>query len=162
MVLWNYSTSSHTLVVASHHWKWYQYAPSEGMYWLSIIWKSDLSGITSKHRLRHFYCMDTPHGCWQTVLRKGRRELHKNATSYTEQIQETTSHETTVVRSLTSHLKNHPNKTNKTCGTVLENQGRTHKWLSPMDSSNGCDSVGRATRIYNSFVWTQDVVWNPT
>ena len=29
-------------------------------------------------------------------------------------------HETKAVRTLTSHLKNHPSKTNKTCGTPLE------------------------------------------
>ena len=51
---------------------------------------------------------------------KTRRELHKNAMSYAEQILEVASHKTTAVRPPTSHLKNHPNKTNKTCGTLLE------------------------------------------
>ena len=33
----------------------------------------------------------------------------------------------------TSHFENHPNKTNKTCKTLLEKQGQTHKWCSLMD-----------------------------
>ena len=49
-----------------------------------------------------------------------RRELHKNAASYIKQIQEATPHETTAVQQITSHLINYPNKTNKTCVTLLE------------------------------------------
>ena len=55
------------------------------------------------------------------------RELHQNATSYTEQIHEAKSHETPAVRLPTSYLKNHSSKTNKICRTLLEKQGRTHK-----------------------------------
>ena len=39
-----------------------------------------------------------------TYREKARRELHKNATSYIEQILEAAPHETTTVRPLTSHL----------------------------------------------------------
>ena len=39
----------------------------------------------------------------------------------------------TPTRPLTSHLTHHPSKTSKTCGTLLEMQGRTHKWRSSMD-----------------------------
>ena len=39
----------------------------------------------------------------------------------------------TPTRSLTSHPTNHPSMTNKTCGTLLEKQGQTHKWRFPMD-----------------------------
>ena len=42
------------------------------------------------------------------------------ATSYLEQIPETTPHDTTTIRPLTSHHKNHPNKTQKTCKTLME------------------------------------------
>ena len=35
---------------------------------------------------------------------KARQKLHKNVTSYIEQILEATSHETATVRPLTSHL----------------------------------------------------------
>ena len=51
-----------------------------------------------------------------------RWELHKNATSYFEQILAATLHKTTAVQPLTFHHKNHPSKMNKTCGTLLEKQ----------------------------------------
>ena len=40
---------------------------------------------------------------------KARRQLHKNASSYIELILEATSHKTTAVRPLTTHLKTHSN-----------------------------------------------------
>ena len=46
----------------------------------------------------HF--MDTDKVYWEKIS----WELHKNATSYTEQILEATSHETAVIRPLTSDL----------------------------------------------------------
>ena len=36
-------------------------------------------------------------------------------------------------RPLTSHLKNHSSKSNKTCEALLKKQGRTRKWRSSMD-----------------------------
>ena len=54
---------------------------------------------------------------------KERWKLHKNVTSYFEQILETTSHKTVAVQPLTSHLKNHPSKMNKTYEILLEKQG---------------------------------------
>ena len=59
-------------------------------------------------------------------------EQHKNATCYVELIQEAAPNETTAVWSLTSYLKNYPGKMNKTCGTLLENQGRTYKMDVPV------------------------------
>ena len=46
---------------------------------------------------------------------KARRELHKNSTSYIEQILEATSHKTTTARPPTSYLLSHPNKTVRHC-----------------------------------------------
>ena len=48
------------------------------------------------------------------VLLASSWELHKNAPSSCEQILEAIPHEITAGRPLTSHLKNHPSKTNKT------------------------------------------------
>ena len=59
--------------------------------------------------------------------KKDCRQLHKNTTSYTEQISEATSHKTANIRPPITHLENHPNETNKTCSTQLEKKGRTHK-----------------------------------
>ena len=58
---------------------------------------------------------------------KARWELHQNSTSYIEQILETTQHKTIAIRPLTSHLKNYPSKTNKTCRTLLKKQRWAHK-----------------------------------
>ena len=58
---------------------------------------------------------------------KARWELHKNATSYIEQILEETPHKTTAVQPLTSYHKNHPSKMNKTGGTLLEKHGQTYE-----------------------------------
>ena len=44
--------------------------------------------------------MDADKVYWE----KARLELHKNATSYIEQIQEATSHKTATVQTPTSHL----------------------------------------------------------
>ena len=63
----------------------------------------------------------------KTYREKVSRELHKNATSYIEQILEVTSHKKAAVKPPSFHLKNHPNQTNKTCWTLLEKQGQTHK-----------------------------------
>ena len=56
----------------------------------------------------------------KTYREKARWEQHKNTKSYREQILEATPHETTAVWPLTSHLRNHPSKMNKTCGAQLE------------------------------------------
>ena len=59
----------------------------------------------------------------KTYREKAKWELHKNATSYKEQIREAIPHEKTAVWPLTSHLQNHPNKMNKTYRTLLKKQG---------------------------------------
>ena len=102
---------------------------------LLIIWKSDLSDKIK----RDFFQV---HGGINTIVsmhhidtdkmhrEKAKQELHKNATSYVEQILETTPHKTTAERPLTSHLSNH---TSKIYRTLLEKQGQIYKWCSPMD-----------------------------
>ena len=55
--------------------------------------------------------------------KKNELELHKNTTSYFEQILDAIPYEATAIWPLPSHLKNHPSKTNKTCGTLLKKQG---------------------------------------
>ena len=64
---------------------------------------------------------------------KARRELHKNVTSHIDQILEAIYHETEAVRPPTSYFCSHPSEMNKACRTMLEKQGRTHKWRSPME-----------------------------
>ena len=64
---------------------------------------------------------------------KTRWELYKNAICCFEQILETTLHKIATGWPLTSHLKNHPSKTNRICGALLEEQIWTHKQCSSMD-----------------------------
>ena len=60
--------------------------------------------------------MDANSAYWE----KATLGLHKNATSHTEQILEATSYKEPAVQLPTSHLLNHPNEMDKTCGTLLE------------------------------------------
>ena len=57
----------------------------------------------------------------KAYLEIARWELHKNDTSHTELILETTFHKIAAVRQLTTHLEDDPNKTNNTRGTLLKN-----------------------------------------
>ena len=57
---------------------------------------------------------------------KARCELYKKTTRYIEKILKATPHET-AVQPLTSHLKNHPSKTNTTCRTLLGKQEWTYE-----------------------------------
>ena len=56
---------------------------------------------------------------------KAEWQLRKNVTGYIEQILEATYDESTDVQPLTSHLKKHPSKTNRTCGILLEKQSHS-------------------------------------
>ena len=57
--------------------------------------------------------------------------------------------------------KNHPSKTNKICGILLEKQGRTYKWRSSLDPLHMDVQVlvYQPKLIYISSVQTQNVVW---
>ena len=73
---------------------------------LSIIWKSVLS---NKIKRNFFPSIDANSNIWMhhidaTYKEKAWRELHKNATSYIEEILEAISQKTAAVRSPTSHL----------------------------------------------------------
>ena len=78
-------------------------------------------------------------------LGKTKWELHKNATSYLEQILKATPHETMAVRSLTSYLKTNPSKmTWDTAGKVRTDISNVLQWPPP----HGCVSVGWPERTY--------------
>ena len=76
---------------------------------LSIIWKSDLSVEIKRNFFPTSGSINST--IWMHLVDadkayrvKARQELHKNATSYIEQIQEATSFKTAAVRLPTSHL----------------------------------------------------------
>ena len=69
-------------------------------------------------------------------------------------------HPTPTIRPTGSHHKNYPSLTNQTCRTLLEKQGRAHKWCTPMDP-HIWPSKSRTTsskHTYSSYVRIRDVV----
>ena len=58
---------------------------------------------------------------------KARWEIHIKAACCSEQILEAAPYDSADIQPLTSHLTNHPNKTSKTCLSLLKKQRRTHK-----------------------------------
>ena len=124
--------------------KWCQHTPSKGVncYWQVIdlmVWKSDLSDKIKWDFFQAVAVSILLYGCTTLMLKKKMlREktwwkLFKNATRCFELILEAKPYKTEAVRPLTSHLKNHPSKVNKTCRTLLEKQGQTHKRYSSSD-----------------------------
>ena len=105
---------------------------------LLIIWKSDLSNKIKQDFFQVVAVSILLYRCTIWMLTKCMEkkldgELHKNAVCQFEQILEALPKNTTAVWPLTSHLKNHWTKMNKTCGTLLDKQGQTHAHSS-MDS----------------------------
>ena len=87
------------------------------------------------------------YGCTTWTLSKGREkkvrwELHKDAGYCFEQILEAIPNKTAAVQPLTSHLKNHPSKTNKTSRAL---QGK-HAWTYKQCSSIDCFTHGTANQ----------------
>ena len=86
------------------------------------------------------------YGCTTWILTK--RKLHKNATSYIEQILEATSNKTAAVRPPTTHLENHPNKTSKHAGLCRRNKDKLISNVLQLIPSHGRENVGRSFRTY--------------
>ena len=72
---------------------------------------------------------------------------------------EATSQKTAAIRPPTTHLKDHPNQMNMTCGTLLEEQGRTHKRRSlmpPFSQTCKCRTTNwklSTTALYGHMMW---------
>ena len=105
-----------------------------------IKWNAILSKLRS---FPHYYIqhMDADKASCEKV----RRELHKNAKRFFEQILEATSHKTAAVWPSTSHLWSHSNQANKTCRTLLDELISIFLLWTP---SHERPSVGRPTRTY--------------
>ena len=85
---------------------------------LLIIWKFDLSDRIEQDFFHIMAVSILLYGCTTLMLMKCME--NKNATCYFEQILSTIPHNTTAVQPLSSHLTNHPSKTNKICGGTVE------------------------------------------
>ena len=64
------------------------------------------------------------------------------------QVLEATPYKAAAVRPLTSYLKNHSSKMNKTCGTLLEKQDELMSDVLQWNTTCGRASVGRLARNY--------------
>ena len=101
---------------------------------LSIIWKSDL---TDKMK-RSFFVSILLYGCttW-TLIKRLKKKLDGNYTCNVarniKQVLAATTHKTPAVWPLASHHENYTSYTSQTRRILLEKQGRTHQWCTPMD-----------------------------
>ena len=131
------------------------------IYRLSTIWKSDLPDEIKKDFFQAVIVSILQHGCTTCMQTKHiekwlKRELDKKAMSYFKQILETTPHKKTAVLPLTSHLKDHSSKMNKTCGTLLKKKEwtTTEVWKKLISDvllctpTHGHASVGWPARTY--------------
>ena len=84
----------------------------------------------------------------KTVGEEAKRQLHKNAASNLEQVLAATPHKTPTVRPPASYHENYSSWANKTCRTLLEKQGQTHKWYTLMDPTHGRAKAGQPARTY--------------
>ena len=94
-----------------------------------------------------------------TYRKKGRWELLKNATSYTEQFLEAASHETTVDACLPRALK--PSKQDEQSLQYTAGKARTNSWETFSDGPLHIDVsvlANQEEHTYNSSVQTQDVM----
>ena len=78
------------------------------------------------------------YGCTTGMLTKtageeAGRQLHKNVVNNIEQVLAATPNKAPSIRLPASHHENYPSLMNQTCRTLLEKQGRAHKWCTPMN-----------------------------
>ena len=87
----------------------------------------------------------------KTSGEEARRQLHKNAASYLEQVMAATPNKSPTVRPPAYYHKNYSSETNQTCPTLLEKKGRTHKLCTLMDPNTWpCKSRTTSTNIHSA------------
>ena len=64
---------------------------------------------------------------------EAKRQSYKNVKSNIEHLLAATPHKAPTIRSPTTYHENYPSKTNQTCRTLLEKQGRARKGCTPVD-----------------------------
>ena len=120
---------------------------------LSIKWKSDLTDKMKRSFFQAAVVSILLYGCttW-TLTKRLEKKLDGNYTrSNIEQVLAATPNKAPSIRPPASHHENYPSQINHTCRTLLERQGRAHKWCTPMDphSSN--------IHTFSSYVRIRDV-----
>ena len=102
---------------------------------LSIVWKSDLSDKIKQDFFQAVAVSLLLYGCtvW-TLIKRMEKRLDENYAEILQAILNISKKQHPPNScTVTYHLWNHPSKTNKTCRTLQEKQGQTHKWRSSMD-----------------------------
>ena len=135
---------------------------------LSIIWKSDL---TDKMKRSFFQAVVTSillYGCttW-TLTKRLEKKLDGNYTRMLRAILNKSWRLHPTRHQLYGHLppitKTIQVKTNQTCRTLLEKQGRTHKRCTLMDPHTWpCKSRTTSTNIHSAAMWGYGILsWRP-
>ena len=125
---------------------------------LSIIRKSDLFIKIKRNFFQAVVVLLLSYGCttW-TLTKRIEKKLDGNSTRMLRAISNKFCKQHLTRQQLYGHIppisKTIPNKTNKTCGILLEKQGRTRKRCTLIDPL-----ADQRELIYNSSVRTQDVV----
>ena len=121
---------------------------------LSIIWKSDLTDKMKRSFFQAAVALILLYGCttW-TLTKRLEKKLDGNYTRMLRAILNKSWWQHPTRHQLYGHLP--PiTKTIKTCRTLLEKQGRTHKWCTLMDPHIWpCKSRTTSTNIHSATMW---------
>ena len=135
---------------------------------LSIIWKSDLTNKMKRSFFQGAVTSILLYRCttW-TLTKRLEKKLDGNYTRMLwgnlEQVLVATPHKTPTVRLPASYHENYSSLMNQTCRTLLEKQGRTHKWCTLMDPHTWpCKSRTTSINIHSATMWGYGMLsWGP-
>ena len=128
---------------------------------LSIIWKSDL---TDKMKRSFFQAavvsilaiwMHHNGTLTKRLEEEAGRKLHKNVESSIKQVLATnTPRDSNYTDTCPPSQKTYTSSTNQTRGTLLEKQGRAHKWCTPVDPHSWmCKCGTTSTNLHTAAMW---------
>ena len=126
---------------------------------LSIIWKSDLTDKMKRSFFQAAVVSILLYGCttW-TLTKRLEKKLDGNYTRMLRAVlnkswrQHPTRHQ--LYGHLPSHHENYTSKTKQTRCTLLEKQGRAHKWCTPMDPHIWpCKSRTTSSNLHTATIW---------
>ena len=101
---------------------------------LSIIWKSDLTDKMKRSFFQAAVVSILLYGCTTWMLTKRlEKKLDGNYTRMLRAILNKSRQQDPHKAPPAFHYENYPSKTNQTSRTLLEKQGRAHKWCTPID-----------------------------
>ena len=126
---------------------------------LSIIWKSDLTDKMKRSFFQAAVVSILLYRCttW-TLTKRLEKKLDGNYTRMLRAVLNKSwrqhPNETPTIRTLAPHHENYTCKTNQTRGTLLEKQGRAHKWCTPMDPHIWpCKSRTTSSNLDTATMW---------